>query len=122
MPRRHLLRGSTNPELIRLIRTLIKRSRENKVSIWRDVADRLAGGDRVVVNISRINRNTGEGETVIVPGKVLGTGRLDHPIKVAAFNFSKSAMGKITSAGGSCMTIEQLVSENPKGSLLKVMC
>jgi large subunit ribosomal protein L18e len=121
MPRRHPLRGPTNPYLLNLVSFLRKKARENEAKIWRDIADRLKRR-KVVVNMSKLNRFTSKGDTVVVPGKVLGAGGLDHPINVAAFQFSKSAKKKITSARGKCFMIEELVEKNPKGSFVKVIC
>jgi len=114
---------TTNPELIKLIRTLRKKSRENKARIWRDIADRLSRSRqrRTTVNVSRLNRHTEDGETIAVPGKVLGSGKIDHPIMVAAFNFSKLAESKILAAKGKCLTIQELVEKNPKGINLRII-
>lgn len=114
---------TTNPELIKLIRTLRKRSRENEARIWRDIADRLAHSRqrRATVNVSRLNRHTEKGETVVIPGKVLGSGKIDHPIKVAAFAFSKQAESKILGAKGKCLSIQELVEENQKGTNVRII-
>jgi large subunit ribosomal protein L18e len=114
---------ATNPELINLIRLLEKHSRENKASIWRDVAERLAKPKRrrVAVNISRLNRYTEKKETVAVPGKVLGTGEINHPITVAAFSFSVRAREKITASKGKCLPFSDLIKKNPKGSNIKII-
>jgi len=72
-------------------------------------------------SIKRINRYAASGETIIVPGKVLGSGAIDQPVVVAALNFSKSAEEKIAGAKGSCITIEQLVTDNPKGSGVRIL-
>jgi large subunit ribosomal protein L18e len=42
-------------------------------------------------------------------------------VVVAALNFSGSAQSKITKAKGSCMTIEELLAENPKGSRVRIL-
>ena len=114
---------TTNPELIKLVRTLRKKSRENKARIWRDIADRLSRSRqrRTTVNVSRLNRHTEDGETIAVPGKVLGSGKIDHSITVAAFNFSKQAESKILAAKGKCLTIPGLVEKNPKGINLRII-
>ena len=113
-------RKITNQELLRVIRLLRK---NRKAKIWRAVAERLEKPRRLraEVNISRINRYTKEGDTVIVPGKVLGAGKLTHPVHVAAFSFSKTAREKIVEAGGECMTIEELMERNPTGSNVKIL-
>jgi len=113
----------TNPELLSLIRFLRKKSRENEAAIWRRVAEMLSKSKRrrVAVNISRISRYTKENDEVIVPGKVLGAGTLNHPVKVAAFTFSDQARSKIIKAKGQCLTIPELAEMNPKGSNVKII-
>lgn len=115
--------GSTNIVLRKTIRLLYKYSREYNAPIWRAVAEELEKPSRRrrVVNIGRINRYTTEGDTVIVPGKVLGLGNLKHSITVAAIGFSKTALEKIKSAGGKPIHIVDLVKMNPKGSNVKII-
>ena len=114
---------STNPELVGLIRDLKKNARENQARIWRDIADRLSKPRqrRTTVNLSRLNRHTKAKETAIVPGKVLGAGQVDHPISVAAFAFSEQAKTKILKAKGKCLSIHQLIAENPNGTNVKII-
>ena len=114
---------ATNPELITLIRSLRKKSRENQVAIWRYIADRVSSSRRrrIAVNVCRLNRHTKEGETVAVPGKVLGAGIVDHPVNVAAFAFSDQARSKILKAKGKCLSIKALMEKNPKGTNVKVI-
>jgi large subunit ribosomal protein L18e len=114
---------TTNPELIKITRTLRKKSRENKAKIWRDIADRLGRSRqrRVTVNVSHLSRHTKRGETVAIPGKVLGSGEINHPIKVAAFAFSKQAKSKILNAKGKCLPIQELAEKNPKGTNVRII-
>ncbi|NIR16830.1 50S ribosomal protein L18e [Candidatus Bathyarchaeota archaeon] len=114
---------TTNPELINLIRLLRKKSRENEARIWRDLAGRLSHSRRrrTAVNVSRLNRYTQKRETVVVPGKVLGAGKIDHPVSVAAFAFSDQAKFKILKAKGKCLSIPDLVKKNPKGTGVKII-
>jgi len=113
----------TNPELLTVICSLRKKARDSNAPIWRDVADYLSSSKRrrVAVNLSRLNRHTGAKETVVVPGKVLGAGNLDHPIFVAAFSFSAQARLKISKARGKCLSISDLLKTNPNGSNVKIM-
>lgn len=113
----------TNPRLTSLISLLKATSRENDVNIWRDIADRLEAPSKnyAEVNLSKINRYATNGDTIIVPGKVLGTGMLELSVRVAALNFSESASEKIREAQGECMSIEQLLSDNPKGSRVRIL-
>jgi large subunit ribosomal protein L18e len=106
-----------------LIRFLRKQGRENNASIWRDIAKRLGCSSRknVVVNLSRLNRYTKKSEVVAVPGKVLSTGEIDHPVTVAAFAFSQKAREKVASARGKCLSFSELVKKNPKGSNVRII-
>lgn len=115
--------GPTNPYLKQLIEKLKKKSIELKAPIWRAIAEKLEKPRRkkVEVNLSRIERFVEKDETVIVPGVVLGEGMLTKPVKVAAWRFSESARKKIESAKGKCLSIEELLEENPKGSGVKIL-
>jgi len=114
---------STNPELLAVLRSLRKKARENDAPIWRDVAERLSSSRRrrVAVNLSRLNRHTRAKESVVVPGKVLGAGHLEHSISVAAFSFSSQARLKISKAKGKCLSILELLEANPKGSNVRIL-
>jgi large subunit ribosomal protein L18e len=114
---------ATNPELVKLIRFLKKKSREHKAKIWKAIAEKLAVSRRrrIAVNISRINRYTARNDVVVVPGKVLGAGELDHPVTIAAFAYSETAKQKIKRARGKCLTLPELVEKNPKGSNVKII-
>ncbi len=112
-----------NPELLSAIRSLRKKAKESDATIWRDIADSLGASKRrrIAVNLSRLNRHTEAKETVVVPGKVLGSGTLTHPVSVAAFSFSAQARMKITEAKGKCLSISDLMETNPKGSNVKII-
>jgi large subunit ribosomal protein L18e len=114
---------STNPQLIQLIRFLKKQSREKEASIWRDVAKHLAKTkkQRAAVNLSRINRHTQKSDTVVVPGKILGAGALDHSVTVAALNASEKAKEKLAAAKAKYLSIPELVEKNPEGANVKII-
>ncbi|WP_135606274.1 50S ribosomal protein L18e [Methanococcoides sp. NM1] len=113
----------TNPRIPSLIAVLKDSARDNDAPIWKDMAKRLEKPNRnyAEVNMSKINRYAAENELVMIPGKVLGAGVLGHAVTVAALGFSTTAVDKITSAGGKCMTIEQVLEENPAGSGIKIL-
>jgi large subunit ribosomal protein L18e len=106
-----------------LIAALKEEARQNEVAIWKDVAKRLEkpGKNYAQVNLSKINRYAKDGETVLIAGKVLGSGLLSKAVTVAAYNFSVTALEKIEEVGGKCLTIEQILEENPKGSGIKIL-
>jgi large subunit ribosomal protein L18e len=109
---------TTNPEIVQLIRFLKKQSREKNAGIWLDVAENLSkpSRQRVAVNLSKINRYTEKNATIIVPGKILASGTLDHAVTVAAFNASEKAKEKLAAAKAKYMSITELMEKNPQGS------
>jgi large subunit ribosomal protein L18e len=113
----------TDPTVLRLVRDLKKRSNEQKVEIWRHVSERISKPRRniVEVNLSRINRNTKAKDVVLVPGKVLAAGELDHEVSVGALSFSRAAKEKIERAKGKALTLMELSSKNPKGTKIIIM-
>jgi large subunit ribosomal protein L18e len=114
---------TTNPQLIELITQLRKVSKEQDAPIWLDVADYLAKtrSQRVAVNLSTINRNTDKADFVVVPGKILASGAIDHAITVAAFEASEQAKAKLEAAKAKYITIQELMEKNPKGSNVKII-
>jgi len=102
---------------------LRKASKQYGAPIWRRVAELLEKPtrQRIEVNLSEINRYTQKGDYIVVPGKVLGAGIIDHPVTVAALNFSKSAKAKIEAAGGRALTFDQILAEKPDGSDVKIL-
>jgi large subunit ribosomal protein L18e len=113
----------TNPNLVSLIERLKREAYENKAPVWRDVADRLNKPKQnwAEVNLSRIERFASDNETLVIAGKLLGAGAISKKVTVAAFKCSEAAREKIASAGGRSMSIEELLSSNPKGSGIRIM-
>lgn len=115
--------SKTNPGLRILIQDLKKKSWENEAPIWRDIAQRLEKPTkaRVTVNLSRIDRYANDGETILVPGKLLAAGALSKRVTVAAYAFSAAAVEKVQAAGGECVSIESLVESNPTGNKVRIL-
>ncbi|RLG38913.1 50S ribosomal protein L18e [Candidatus Alkanophaga liquidiphilum] len=113
---------SKNVRTVRLIEELKKKAKEEGVALWKDVAERLEKPRRryAEVNLSKINRYSKDDEIILVPGKVLGSGKLERKVAVAALSFSKSAYESIN-AVGRCMSIEELMKENPEGSNVRII-
>jgi large subunit ribosomal protein L18e len=112
-----------NVELIKIIRTLEKVSRERNQKIWKALSEDLdkSKRSRVAVNLSRINRYTKPGEIIAVPGKVLASGKLDHPVTIAAFQFSETAKKKIKLAEGETLTLNQLLEQEINPSKIRII-
>jgi large subunit ribosomal protein L18e len=114
--------SKTNPRLSRLIADLKSAARNSGADIWADVAERLEKPRRThaEVNLGRIERYAREDETVVVPGKVLGSGVLKKDVTVAAVDFSGTAETKIQQVGDT-MQLEQALEENPEGANVRVI-
>lgn len=112
-----------NPELIRTIQALRAASRKGGAAIWGALADELDRPKRRrnSVNLSRIDRHTEAGSIVAVPGKVLASGSLSHPVTVAAYSFSDGALEKIALAEGRAMSLIDLLEEGVEPSGIKIL-
>ena len=115
--------GPSNTQLIGLISELRAQASLQKVLLWRRIADDLEkpSRQRRHVNLYQLAKHSKENESVIVPGKVLGTGDLPHKVTIAAFTFSQSARDKIKKANGQCLTIKEVLSKNPKAKDLRII-
>jgi large subunit ribosomal protein L18e len=114
--------SKTNPRLGSLIADLKSVARESGADVWFDVAERLEKPRRThaEVNLGRIERYAREDETVVVPGKVLGSGALRKEVTVAAVDFSGTAETKIDQVGET-KRLEQALEDNPEGSNVRVI-
>ncbi|MEM4248519.1 MAG: 50S ribosomal protein L18e [Candidatus Nanoarchaeia archaeon] len=111
--------GPSNPILKKTIAELKKQD----ANLWQRLAIELerATRKRREVNLSKLERFAVAGDTILVPGKVLGAGVLKKRLNVAAWSFSEGAAAAIKKAGGSTLTISELVKKNPKGTGVKVL-
>ena len=62
--------------------------------------------------LDKLDKETKEGEIVIVPGKILGKGQLNHKLTLAAFSFSSKALEKIKNS--KIVQIEDLINKEFK--------
>ena len=109
---------TTNPVLKETLQAL----EEHDASVWSAVRENLGkvNRQRPEVNVAQIERVVEDGDTVVVPGKVLGAGRIDSDVTVAAFKASSSARRKIEDAG-EFMFIQDLIEQNPDGEGVEVV-
>jgi large subunit ribosomal protein L18e len=109
--------GPTDPNIRALINALRKTSAKHETRIWRRVAELVSrpSRKRLAVNVGKISRHTKAGDIVVVPGKVLGSGSIHHKVTVAAMSSSATARSLIVEAGGSLISIDELLNQSPKG-------
>jgi large subunit ribosomal protein L18e len=112
-----------NKELEKTIKELKSAKRKTGQPLWEALAKELdrPKRNRNDVNLSRINRHTAKGDIAAVPGKVLASGTLEHPVTIAAFDFSDLAKVKIKAAGGEVKTFSQLLVEGIDPSKVKLI-
>ena len=110
------LQRKTNKELVD---TLIFAKKRKE---WLKIAGILSGPRRkdLNVNLSQINENVKEGDTVLVPGKVLSQGDITKKIKIVAFKFSEKAREKILKAKIQTSNIIDEIKKNPDAKGIKI--
>lgn len=101
--------GPTNPELKNLIKKL-KQEGYGKSRFLLRLANELerSARQRREVSLSSINRVAKEGETVVVPGKVLD-GKIEKKVIVACWKISSGARNSLEKIGGKAISIDKLI-------------
>jgi len=113
--------GPTNYQLQMLLEELKSKAVESR--FWKRVTKDLNKSNRQksAVNIYKIDRFAKDGETVLVPGKVLSVGEINKKVDVAAINFSAEAKRKIVDAKGKAISIKELLQTNPEGKKVRIL-
>lgn len=106
---------TTNQVLFDLIRDLKRVSAKLGVNVYKAAAVKLSApaSQRPEVNLSRIDKYANEGEIIIVPGKVLGSGILNKKVTIVGFNASEGAISKIEAAGAKYISLKEYISKKP---------
>lgn len=112
-----------NSMLDNTIWTLRRAFKKTKAPIWRAVEDEIAGRrvNRRQVNVGRLAEITKQGEVIVIPGKLLGTGSVGHKLTVCAYSVSEGAAKKIINAGGKVLAFEELIKKHPDGKGVRII-
>ena len=115
------MRGPTNYQLQNLLVELEEKAQQSR--FWKSAVKDLTKQSRQqrTVNVYKIDRYARDGETVLVPGKVLSVGEINKPVAVAAVNFSAEAKRKIIEAKGKALSIKELLQSNPDGKKVRIL-
>ena len=115
------MRNPTNYQMQLLLQELEPKVKDSR--FWRRIVKDLKkpSRQRRTVNLYKINRYAKDGETVIIPGKVLSLGELDKKVNVVALSFSAEARQKIIDAKGETLSINELLQKNPKGEKVRIL-
>ena len=108
----------SNSDLVKTVTELKKAARENDAPLWKSIALKLESPSRnwPSVNISKLEFNVDKNSKVLVPGKLLGAGNITKKMTVSAYSFSESAKIKVEAAGGKCLSYNEFIKSNPKGT------
>lgn len=106
-----------NSVLLHTARDLKRASVQHDAPLWARLAEYMLkpSSARRNINIKRLGQLTKADDTVVFPGKVLGTGSIPHRITLYSFSISASALSKIKAAGGTAIAHDVLISQNPTG-------
>ena len=112
-----------NPELRRTLIELRRAAKAHQAPVWADVAEKLARPrhQHPPVNVGHLELHAAERAVVVVPGKLLASGEISRPVTVAAFHASVAAREKIHGAGGTVVSILDLVKSHPDGSGVRIL-
>ncbi len=115
--------GPTNPHLKNLVAELKRKAIQDSSQFWKRLAVDLErpARNRRAVNLSRIDHFTKDSETVVVPGKVLGSGLLKHKVTIAAFAFSDGALEKLKKQDCDVLSISELMKKDLKPSDIRIL-
>ncbi len=107
----------TNPILIETIFT----ARKNKN--WFHLAHILSGSTSkfATINLSELDAKTTPGDTVVIPGKVLGSGNLTKKIRICALSASADTMEKLKKTKSEFVSILDEIKKNPKAEGIKII-
>jgi large subunit ribosomal protein L18e len=107
-----------NAELAHVLIALRKTAKAHEAPVWYAVAEKLARPRRQArpVNVGHLERLASPKETLVIPGKLLAHGSLSKPLTVAAFHYSEDARTKIHAAGGTALSISELLKSKPDGT------
>lgn len=99
--------------------------RQAKISpFWKRVDELISRPKRRIkrgINLSRLSKLTKPNQTVVIATKLLGSGKIGHPLSIAALAISSRAKEEVKKAGGKIIELEELREKNPDGKGLIVL-
>lgn len=105
------------------LQLLLSELQQAQTPCWKRVLEDLSRStrERRTVNLYKIDACARDGETVVVPGKVLSVGELHKKVDVAALSFSEEARRKIVQAKGRAISIQDLWKQNPQAQKVRIV-
>ena len=111
------MKRKLNPELVE---TILKAKKHER---WLGIASILSAPRRkkISINLDRIDEESKEGDTIIIPGKVLSSGNISKKIRIAAISFSQEAEKKLKDKKCEIVTIIKEIQINPEAKGVKII-
>tara|TARA_Y100000591_G_scaffold265266_1_gene238778 strand:+ start:237 stop:584 length:348 start_codon:yes stop_codon:yes gene_type:complete len=108
---------------VNTLKILKKASKEHDAPIWAKVADfvQKSRSNQKIVNLTKINQTTEDGNAIVITGKVLGTGNISHKVSISSFSISNSAAKKIIESGGEVLKFSEMIEKFPTGKGVKII-
>jgi large subunit ribosomal protein L18e len=112
-----------NPELARVIIELKKAAKAHQAPIWGAAAARLARPRHQAfpLNVGHLERLAEPKETIVVAGKLLAEGNLTKALTIGAVAYSSEARSKVQAAGGTALSIRELLKTHPDGKGVRLL-
>jgi len=90
---------------------------------WFRVAEILSGSRRnsLGLNLGEIEEGAKDGETIVIPGKVLSQGELGKKVKLVALKFSEKAKEKLLKSKIQFSSIDEEIKNNPGAKDIRVL-
>ena len=106
-----------NPILVETLRA----AKKTGAPFWLQAAGVLSGPRRrkIAVNLGDIEKATKEGDSIVVPGKILSQGEISKKIAVVALAFSEKAKEKLLKTKSQAINIIDEIKKNPEAKGLK---
>lgn len=113
----------TNQVVVHMAKELQVASKKNKAPIWSKLAEMALSPTKTkrVLNLGQIDRHVSDNDIVVVPGKVLGTGKISHKITLCSFSISTNGAKKVIQSGGKIVDFASLIKSNPTGKGVRII-
>lgn len=90
---------------------------------WNEIASILSGPrrKRANLNLEEIDKEIKDGEKIILPGKVLSSGKITKKVKISALNFSEKAIQKLKDSKIEFNFILNEIKSNPDAKGVRIL-
>ena len=119
---RALQQGEKNEKETNVHLKLLIASLRKKSDFWNEVSTKLSvpARKRVTVNLGSLNEYA-DGETVVIPGKLVAGGQLTKKLNIACWRFSEAVLGKVKQSGSKLVSLHDLSAKDEKGNKLRII-